>query len=240
MKILAVDTSSIVATCAILDEDKLIGEYILNNKRTHSQKIMPIIKEILENSELKPEDIDIFAVSIGPGSFTGLRIGVATIKSLAHVLNKPVIGIPTLDALAFNLPYSEGIIVPMIDARRDRVFTGIYKWENGSLCVIQKADTIELDELMDILKERDESIIVNGDGTLVYRQRILEVLGEKVLFAPKSANMARASSVAELALSRAKEGKLESFFDLVPDYLRKSQAQREYEEKIKCCGEKNE
>ncbi|KPU26905.1 peptidase M22 [Caloranaerobacter sp. TR13] len=240
MKILAIDTSSIVATCAILDEDKLIGEYILNNKRTHSQKIMPIIKEILENSELKLEDIDVFAVSIGPGSFTGLRIGVATIKSLAHVLNKKVIGIPTLDALAFNLPYSDGIIVPMMDARRDRVFTGIYKWENGDLCVIKKADTIELDELMDILSERDESIIVNGDGTLVYRQKILEALGDKVLFAPKSANMARASSVAELALSRAKEGRLESFFDLVPDYLRKSQAQREYEEKIKCCGEKNE
>ncbi|QIB27470.1 tRNA (adenosine(37)-N6)-threonylcarbamoyltransferase complex dimerization subunit type 1 TsaB [Caloranaerobacter azorensis] len=240
MKVLAVDTSSIVATCAILDEDRLISEYILNNKRTHSQKIMPIIKEILESSELKPEDIDVFAVSIGPGSFTGLRIGVATIKSLAHALGKSVIGIPTLDALAFNLPYSEGIIVPMMDARRDRVFTGIYKWENGSLCVIQKPDVMELDELMNILKERDESIIVNGDGTLVYRQKIIEALGDRVFFAPKSANMARASSVAELALSRAKEGKFENFFDLVPDYLRKSQAQREYEEKIKCCGEKNE
>lgn len=240
MKILAVDTSSIVATCAILDEDKLIGEYILNHKRTHSQKIMPIIKEILESSELKPEYIDVFAVSIGPGSFTGLRIGVATIKSLAHVTNKPVVGIPTLDALAFNLPYSEGIIVPIMDARRNRVFTGIYKWENGSLCVIQKQNVMELDELINILSKRNESIIVNGDGTLVYREKLLKALGDRVLFAPKSANMARASSVAELALSRAKEGKLESFFDLVPDYLRKSQAQREYEEKIKCCGEKNE
>lgn len=240
MKILAIDTSSIVATCAIMDNEKLIGEYILNHKRTHSQKIMPIVQEILSSCDLKPEDIDVYAAAKGPGSFTGLRIGIATVKGLAHATNKPVIGISTLEALAFNLPYSEGIIVPMMDARRDRVYTGLYKWEKGDLCVIGEPDVLEVKELLSLLSQRNELIIVNGDGAIAYKDEIISVLGDRVLFAPKSVNMARASSVAELALAKAKAGEVESFMELVPEYLRKSQAQREYDEKMKCCGEKNE
>ncbi|WP_202708697.1 tRNA (adenosine(37)-N6)-threonylcarbamoyltransferase complex dimerization subunit type 1 TsaB [Sporosalibacterium faouarense] len=240
MKILAIDTSSIVATCAIMDDEKLIGEYILNHKRTHSQKIMPIIEEILSSCDLKPEDIDVYAASVGPGSFTGLRIGVATVKGLAHAMNKSVVGISTIEALAFNIPYSEGIIVPMMDARRDRVYTGIYKWEDGDLCVIEEPDAIEVEELLDKLLKRNEKVIVNGDGAIVYKDKIIEGLGSKVLFAPKSVNMARAASVAELAMAKAKIGDVTSFMDLVPDYLRKSQAQREYDKKMKLCGEKDE
>ncbi len=240
MIVLAIDTSSIVATCAIMDDEKLIGEYILNHKRTHSQKIMPIVKEILSSCELKSEDIDIYAVAKGPGSFTGLRIGVATIKSLAHVNNKPVVGISTLEALAFNVPYSEGIVVPMMDARRDRVYTGIYKWENGALYVIEEPMAIEIDKLVDMLLERNEKIVFNGDGVLVYKDNILQQLENRALFAPLSANMARASSVAELALARAKAGKVDSYMDLLPDYMRESQAQREYNKKMKLCGENDE
>lgn len=237
MKVLAIDTSSIVATCAIMDDEKLIGEYILNHKRTHSQKIMPIIKEILTACDLDLEDIDVYAVAKGPGSFTGLRIGIATIKSLAHATDKPVVGIPTLEALAFNIPYCQGIIVPMMDARRDRVYTGIYKWQNGNLCVIEKPTTLDVDKLIDKLLERNESIVFNGDGTLVYKDKILSQLKDKALFAPKSVNMARAASIAELAMNKAKAGELENYMELVPDYMKKSQAQREYEEKNNCCGE---
>ncbi|SDZ18185.1 tRNA threonylcarbamoyladenosine biosynthesis protein TsaB [Proteiniborus ethanoligenes] len=240
MKVLAIDTSSTSATCAIIHEDKLLVEYTLNHKLTHSQKIMPIIQEALEGCELKVSDIDIFAVAKGPGSFTGLRIGVATIKGLAQAVNKSVVGIPTLDALAFNLPYCEGIVVPVMDARRDRVFTAIYKWTNGNLHIIKEQTVLEIEELIDILKERPETVVFVGDGTLVYKQRLTEELGEKARFAPKSANMARASSVAELAMAKAKEGKVESFLDLAPDYLRESQAQREYKEKHSLSGDRDE
>lgn len=235
MKVLALDTSSIVATCAIMDDDRLIGEYILNHKRTHSQKIMPIVKEILESCELKPQDIDVYAASKGPGSFTGLRIGITTIKSLAHGTDKPVVGVSTLDALAFNLPFSEGIVVPIMDARGERVYTGIYKWEMGNFYVVEKPMAVDLKDIINILRERNERVIFNGDGTLVYREKIEEALGERAIFAPKSANMPRASSVAELALTMAKECKTETYLQLTPEYLRKSQAQREYDERMKGC-----
>lgn len=240
MRVLGIDTSSIVATCAIMDDDKLVGEYILNHKRTHSQKIMPIVKEILSSCDLAVDDIDVFAVSSGPGSFTGLRIGVTTVKSLAHVTDKPVVGVSTLDALAYNLPYCEGLIVPMMDARRDRVFTGIYKWVDGELTIVHRPTAIEVEKLMEILKDKNERVVFNGDGTLVYREEIVNSLGNRAIFSPKSSNMARASSVAELALLRAREGKLESYMELTPEYLRKSQAQREYDERQKIKGEGNE
>ncbi|MGF7059820.1 tRNA (adenosine(37)-N6)-threonylcarbamoyltransferase complex dimerization subunit type 1 TsaB [Brassicibacter mesophilus] len=240
MKVLAIDTSSIVATCAILDDDKLLAEYILNQKMTHSQTIMPMIKEMLDSCNLKPEDIDVYAAAQGPGSFTGLRIGIATIKGLAHATNKSVIGVPTLDALAFNLPFSEGIVVPIMDARRDRVFTGIYKWSSGGLCMLMEQSVLEVDELIQILKERSENIVFNGDGTLVYKDRLIKELGDRAIFAPKSTNMARAASVAELAMAKATEGNTDDLFDLAPNYLRESQAQREYNNRNSCCGVKNE
>lgn len=240
MKVLAIDTSSMVATCAIMDDEKLIGEYILNHKKTHSQKIMPMIEEILSSCELKPEDIDLYGVAKGPGSFTGLRIGIATIKALAHVNNKPVVGVSTLDALAFNIPFGEGVIVPIMDAKRDRVFTAMYKWENGSFYVLEEPEVIEVDKLIEKLRKRDELIIFNGDGTLVYKERLLKNLGNKVILASKATNMARASSVAELALAKAQEGKTESYMELMPDYMRKSQAEREYEKKVNSSGEVRE
>ncbi|AFS77348.1 peptidase M22, glycoprotease [Gottschalkia acidurici 9a] len=155
MKVLAIDTSSTVASCAIMDDEKLLGEVILNDKTTHSQKLLPMIKQVLENCKLKPEDIDIYGAAIGPGSFTGLRIGVATIKSLAHAVEKRVVGVSSLEALALNIPFSQSLIVPIMDARRDRVFTAIYKWETEELKTIMEPDVIELSELITILKEKE-------------------------------------------------------------------------------------
>lgn len=240
MKILAIDTSSIVATCAILDDDKILAEYILNHKMTHSQTIMPMIEQVLDSLNLKPTDIDVYAAAKGPGSFTGLRIGIATIKGLAHATSKAVVGVSTLDALAFNLPFSEGIVVPMMDARRDRVFTGIYKWSTEGLSIVMNQDVLEIDELIKILKERNENIVFNGDGTLVFKDRLIKELGKKANFAPRSVNMARASSVAELAMQKAKEGTFDNLYELAPDYLRESQAQREFDNKKTKCGEVNE
>lgn len=230
MKVLAIDTSSVVATCAVLDEEKLLGEYTLNQDMTHSERLIPMIKTLMDSLKLKPEDIDLFAGSVGPGSFTGLRIGLATIKGLAHVVDKSVIGISTLEALAFNVPF-DGIVIPIMDARRDRVYTGIYRWENGKLINIMEPTILNIDELLDIVDSKYEKVLFNGDGTLVFKDRIDEKLKDKALYAPISLNMAKASSIGELALLKWEEGSQENYFNLSPDYLRESQAQRQLNEK---------
>ena len=233
LKVLAVDTSSNVATAAIVDDDKLVGEYVLNHKKTHSQKIMPMIEEILKSAELKVQDIDVFAAANGPGSFTGLRIGVATIKSLAHVANKPVVGISTLDGLAFNLPFCKYTICPIMDAKRDQVYNAMYTWMDKTFYIVTPHRAVPIDQVIEEIKTANVKVMFNGDGVPVYRERLVEELGELCEFAPSSCNMQRASAIAELALQRAKIGDVERYMSMVPFYLRKSQAEREYEEK--CC-----
>lgn len=230
MLVLAVDTSSVVATCAILEKDRLVAERVLNNKMTHSQTLMPMIEEMMLESQIELNQIDYFAVVTGPGSFTGLRIGVATVKALAHGVQKPVIGVPSMEALAYNLYCAEGIIVPMMDARRDRVFTGIYKWENGELHTIMDQDVLEIDILIEKLKEYDK-IWLCGDGSIKFKDRFVENLNGKLKFANVACNMPRASVVGEAAFKRIEENKIQNYLELVPDYLRKSQAEREYDER---------
>lgn len=231
MKVLAVDTSSIVASVALLDEDKLLGEYTINHKRTHSETILPMIKELLDSCEVSTKEVDVFAASIGPGSFTGLRIGVATIKALAHTVDKPVVGIKSIESMAYNLYGCNNLIVPMMDARRNRVYTGMYKWKDDKFEVIKDQDVIDVDELLEELHSKNESIMFSGDGCKVYKDKIIEKLGDKAILVPSYENMAKASSIAQMALEKAKNNEVESYFDLVPDYLRKSQAEREYEKK---------
>lgn len=233
MKILAVDTSTNVASCAIMDDNKLLGEAIVNDNVTHSQKLLPLISDILNRCKLKSNDIDLFAVSNGPGSFTGLRIGVVTINSLAQAVDKPVVGVSSLEAIAQNESQSEKLIVPIIDARRDRVFTAIYTSIEGKLNVDMEPDVLELEILLNILEKRDRDILFIGEGVDTYREKIEQKMGSRSYFANPVQNISRASSVAELALEKAKDGEIKSYFDLIPDYLRESQAQREYDEKVK-------
>lgn len=229
MKILALDTSTLMATCAVIDGDILIGEYSLNQDMSHSEKLIPMIKEMLDGLKLKIDDIDLYGVSIGPGSFTGLRIGVATMKGFAHLFDKPLVGISTLEGLAFNLPYNN-IVVPMINARRDRVYTGIYSWEGDTITTIMEPDVIEMDELLELL-DKYEEVVVNGDGSLLYGQRIKSVLKDKVIFSTIGQNSCKASSIGELALLKYKEGHRDNYYTLVPNYLRQTQAERELKEK---------
>ena len=230
MKVLSVDTSSVVATCAVLDEEKLLGEYTLNQDMTHSERLIPMIKVVMDSLGLNPWDIDLFAAAKGPGSFTGLRIGLATIKGLAHSVDKPVLGVSTLEALAFNIPWAN-VIIPIMDARRDRVFTGIYSWENRKLSNMMEPTIMEIEELLNFVDSNYEEVTFNGDGTFVFTDKIVKALGNKAYFAPVSQNMARASSVGELALLKWKAGCRDNYFDLVPDYLRESQAQIEFKKR---------
>ncbi|NMA85979.1 MAG: tRNA (adenosine(37)-N6)-threonylcarbamoyltransferase complex dimerization subunit type 1 TsaB [Tissierellia bacterium] len=229
MKTLAIDTSTMMATCAVLDEDYLLGEFSLNQDMSHSENLIPMIKEVLDNLKLKPEDIDLYGVAIGPGSFTGLRIGVATVKSFAHIFNKPIIGVSTLEALAYNLPYN-GTIVPMIDARRNRVYTGIYKWEGEKLINTMEPTAMEIDHLLEMLREY-ENIIVNGNGTHLYRDKIVNTLGVKLRLSPIGLNECKASSIGELAIIKYNEGIGDDYYTLAPEYLNESQAQRELRKK---------
>lgn len=230
MKVLGLDTSTLMTTCGVIDEKRLLGEYSLSQDMSHSEKLVPMVKEVLTSLELKVKDIDLFGVSIGPGSFTGLRIGIATVKAFAHLANKPIVGVSTLEALAYNLPYND-IIVPMIDARRERVYTGIYTWKNDTIKTLMEPDVIEVKELLNILNKDYGNVVVNGDGSILYKDLIRATLKDKVKFATIGQNMCKASSICELALLKYKNNITDDFYTLAPDYLRETQAQRELNEK---------
>ncbi|MFA5577539.1 MAG: tRNA (adenosine(37)-N6)-threonylcarbamoyltransferase complex dimerization subunit type 1 TsaB [Tissierellaceae bacterium] len=229
MKILALDTSTMMASCAVMEEDRLLGEYSLNQEESHSEKLVVMIKEMLDSLNLKVGDMDIYGVALGPGSFTGLRIGVSTIKAFAHLFDKPIVGVSTLEALAYNLPYKK-IVVPMLDARRERVYTGIYSWEGSEMKTLMEADVLHIEDLIDRLKPY-ESLVVNGDGARVHQDILMNGLRDKLEFATMGSNFCRAASIGELALKKYRAGEMVDYYSLVPEYLRESQAQRELKEK---------
>lgn len=233
MRILAVDTSSSVVAVAVMDEKMLLGEYILNHKKNHSQSLVPMIDELLKSLELQPENIDIFAASSGPGSFTGLRIGITTIKAMAFAVMKPVVSIPTLDALAYNIPLTDALVCPIMDARNNQVFTALYKIEDKEQLKITEYMGVEINELVQIIKGKNMNVVFNGDGVLLHEQYLKMELGERCRIAPKCHLLHKASSVAQLALLEASAGRIESCMDMVPFYLRKPQAERELEKKRK-------
>lgn len=233
MKILAIDTSSMVASAAVVDDDKLVAEYIINHKKTHSEQLMPIIEQVLQGCGTSIGEIDAVAVASGPGSFTGLRIGAATAKGLAHACGIKIIGVPTLDGLAFNLPYCQGIICPIMDARRNQVYTALYKWDQGSFYKLKPYCAMAISELLEDLRIRGERVVFLGDGVPVHRDIIKNVLGDRAEFAPRNAGRQRASSIAELAMEALRRGEGQSGDAFVPFYLRKSQAEREYDKKHK-------
>lgn len=230
MKVLGIDTSTKVATIAVIDEEKVIGEYSLSKDMSHSEKLMPMIKEVLDNVDINIEDIDLFAVGVGPGSFTGLRIGAATVKSFAHLFNKPVIGVSTLEALAYNMNLNDSTIMPMLDARRQRVYTALYRFKDGDIEEIESSQILQIEDIKEELNDY-EKIIVNGEGSLIYRREIEDALGEKVRFASLGQNVPRSVSICELALKKYEDGQRDDLFTLTPDYIRPSQAERELKEK---------
>ncbi|SNS47544.1 tRNA threonylcarbamoyladenosine biosynthesis protein TsaB [Anaerovirgula multivorans] len=233
MKILALDTSSIVATAAVMDDEKLMGEYILNHKKTHSQKLMPILEEILESCELSPKEIDLFGVALGPGSFTGLRIGLATIKAMAQALDKPVVGVSTLEGLAFNLVYCKALICPIIDAQRNLVYTGTYQWQQMQLQKVMEEEVVPIEELIATLKDRSQEIVFVGDALEKFQGLIQEEMKGLAMFPPSIVRMPRASSIGELARRKAERGEVYKASEILPIYMRKSQAEKQWEERMK-------
>ena len=163
MKILGLDSSGIVASVAIVEEDNLIAEYTVNYKKTHSQTLLPMLDELAKMTELDMDTIDAIAVAAGPGSFTGLRIGSATAKGLGLALKKPLVEIPTVDALAYNLYDAKALICPIMDARRSQVYTGIYRFEDHKLVTVEAQMAVPMMEMIDKLNERRCSCFCEND-----------------------------------------------------------------------------
>ena len=232
MKLLVLDSSGLVASVALVEDDRLIAEYTTGNKLTHSQTLLPMLDEVIKRTSFKIEDIDAVAVAMGPGSFTGLRIGAATAKCLGLALGKPIIPVPTVDGLAYQLFGAANIICPMMDARRKQVYTGFYRFEGSDMKVLKEQCAQSVEDTLLQLKEYGAPVIFLGDGVPVYRGEIEEAMKDLAIFAPAHANRQRAGAVGALASVYFKNGKYMDADEFVPEYLRKSQAEREREEKI--------
>ncbi len=226
MKILAIDSSGMVATVAIADDGQLIAEYTINYKKTHSQTLVPMLDEIRRMTDLDLGSLDAIAVARGPGSFTGLRIGSATAKGLGLALDKPVVAVSTLEGLAMNAWGYDKLVCPIMDARRDQVYTGIYRFEDGSLKTVMGDTAESIDELISRLTDLNERVLFLGDGVPVFKEAIDSCLKVPHEYAPVHMSRQRAGALAALAAGYFSQGRTESAADHRPEYLRPSQAER--------------
>lgn len=227
MKILGLDSSGLVASAAVVEDDVLLSEYTVNHKKTHSQTLLPMLDEIVRMIELDLNDLDAIAVAAGPGSFTGLRIGAATAKGLGLALDKPLISVPTVDALAYNLYETKGLICPLMDARRSQVYTGVYSFEQGEFQVVNPQEAVGIEEIIEKINKWNQEVIFLGDGVPVFRDRIETDCRAPHYYAPAHVGRQRAAAVAALGAIYYKEGKIQNARDHQPEYLRLSQAERE-------------
>lgn len=227
MKILALDSSGLVASAAVVDNDVTVAEYTINYKKTHSQTLLPMLDEIRNMTELELNTIDAIAIASGPGSFTGLRIGSATAKGLGLALDIPIIPVPTVDSLAYNLYGSEKLICPLMDARRNQVYTGLYKFEGEELVIIEPQCAVDVTEIIQKINQIGEKVIFLGDGVSVYKEKLETLVNVPAYFAPACCNRQRAACVAVLGEKLYKIGKVQNAEEHAPDYLRLSQAERE-------------
>lgn len=225
MKILAIDTSGSNCSVAIIDNEKIISDFNLNTGTTHSQNLVPMLEQIQNFTKIDLKDIDVIACCTGPGSFTGIRIGIATAKGIALSLSKPVIGISSLESLAYNVPAFDGTICSIIDAKNENVYSGIYNQSPyPTLAYDYVSDSIYT--LIEKLKNVSGKIVFVGDGSIAYKEKLQEAFGENAYFIPDHLNTQFATSLARATINYAKENKYISCDELKPLYLKKSQAER--------------
>ncbi len=227
MRILAIDSSGMTASAAVVEDDKVAAELSINNKKTHSQTLLPMIETITKYLELELETLDAIAITKGPGSFTGLRIGSATAKGLALALKLPIVEISTLEAMAYAFFGSNMLICPMLDARRSQVYTGLYRFFGEDIKAVMPDCAVSADELLHALNQKCEPVLFTGDGVPINERLIKETLRVPYVFAPASQNRPRAAVVGTLAVRYAKEGRFTPSNMHRPAYLRLSQAERE-------------
>lgn len=241
MKVIGIDSSGLVASVAIAEDNKLVAEYTVNNKKTHSQTLLPMLEEIVKMSGLDMQETDAIAIAAGPGSFTGLRIGSATAKGLGLALKKPIVPVSTVDALAYNLYGTDCLVCPLMDARRNQVYTGIYAFEEVALeeadlykkykmQVIREACAVPIEEIAAQLNELGRKVIFLGDGVPVFAEQLKNLMNVSYSYAPAHLAMQKGGCVAVLGMERFKDGVFEDAAAHSPEYLRLSQAERERKE----------
>lgn len=239
MKVLAIESSGLTASVAVVEETRTVAEYTVDYKKTHSQTLLPMIDEVVRMTDLDLAEIDAIAVSGGPGSFTGLRIGSATAKGLGLALDKPLIHVPTVDGLAYQVYGCGDIICPIMDARRNQVYTGIYTFSASAgkkegtrevdpvFQVLRMQMAIAVEDLIRRLNNYNRPVVFLGDGVPVYREMLSAGLKVPYSFAPSYMNRQRAAVVGALGIRYFKAGKYETAMEHQPEYLRQSQAERE-------------
>jgi tRNA threonylcarbamoyl adenosine modification protein YeaZ len=237
MLILAVETSTPTGSVALVEaplgekkncpEVQCLGEHTLNLPGTHSEKLMPAIDNLLREASLSIDDIGGIALALGPGSFTGLRIGVSTVKGLAYALQVPVVGVPTLDALAQNLCYAPSLVCPVLDARKKEVYAALFRGDGGGRLEKISEDWVIAPE--DLCSRITEKVIFLGNGIEVYGETFRKKLGPQVLFASPEFSLPRAVHVARLSLPQFTNGRTLNLFSFTPVYLRRSEAETHYQ-----------
>lgn len=234
MKILAIEASGPVAGCAVLEDGQLVADYNIQYKKKHSQSLVPMLDEIKSILELDLKSVDAVAIAKGPGSFTGLRIGVATAKGIGLAIDSSIIPVPTVDAIAYNLYAVDGLICPLMDARRQQVYTGIYEWRQTRFSVLREQCVIPVAEVAADLNARGRRVVFLGDGVPVYSEALKEMMEVPYTFAPAHLSNQRAAAVASLAWSyweQQGESCMISVDDFRPEYLRMAQAEQEHSER---------
>jgi len=230
MKILAIDTSTAVMGVALMDETKVYAEVVTNLKKNHSVRLMPTIEQCFSEVNWLPEEIELIAVTKGPGSYTGVRIGVTTAKALGLALNIPIVGVSTLEVMAYQNKYANNIISPILDARRGQVYTGLYNSNNGWLN--EKEDRIiQLTEWLEILQQDQQKVLFVGDDLKIHQEQIKKQLGDQAIFSEPTANFPRPSILALRALELYSNGIVDNVFDFAPAYLQLAEAEVKWLEK---------
>lgn len=235
MKLIAMDSSGLTASVAIVEDERVVAEYSVNHKKTHSQTLLPMLDEISKMAELELDTVDAIAIAKGPGSFTGLRIGSATAKGLGLTLDIPIVEVTTTEGLAFNMYGSSDLICPLMDARRNQVYTGLYEFvgsdEDYHMETILDASALPIEQIIEKVNSLNRRVVFLGDGVAVYKESIEKLTTVDFLYAPIHKNLQSAASVGALGMRYFKQGKAVSADEHVPEYLRLSQAERERNEK---------
>lgn len=231
MNILAIDSTAVAASAALLEDGKLLGETFLNVGLTHSCTLLPMIEALLHHAGVAVQDVDLFVVTNGPGSFTGVRIGVATIKGMAFPTDKPCVGVSTLHALAYNLQHADGYLCCAMDARCGQVYTAIFEAKNGAIRRVSPDQAISIEELGDQLKSLEGRIFFIGDGAEICYEALKETLPDAAL-APIHLRYQRASSAGVTVWAEHWIDNAVGADALEVSYLRLSQAERERNQKL--------
>ncbi|MCL4516828.1 MAG: tRNA (adenosine(37)-N6)-threonylcarbamoyltransferase complex dimerization subunit type 1 TsaB [Firmicutes bacterium] len=236
MRIIGIDTSTMVGSVALVNDGRLEGEYTLNVRRTHSERMMPALVRVMEDAGISASQIDGVAVAIGPGSFTGIRIGVAGAKGLAYTLSKPVIGISTLDALAFGMSLAATLICPVLDAKRGQVYTAIYQGAGRPDSPPRRLTeylAVDIEEVLGKLVELGGEVVLLGDGVEPNLPKIQDLLGERARIVPHTVGTMRAGWVAQLGMARLADGVLDDPLSLLPLYVRPPEVDRIKADRLK-------